>query len=73
MDKKCLDAREAEIIGQLYIWCRANRNLVGQFGASQVYYKALHRGFLTCLRLLIIFVDYRVLLGCLTAGVALTF
>jgi len=38
MDKKCLDAREAEIIGQLYIWYNANRNLVGQFGASQVYY-----------------------------------
>ena len=38
MDKKWLDAREAEIIGQLYIWYNANRNLVGQFGASQVYY-----------------------------------
>jgi len=41
MDKKCLDAREAEIIGQLYIWYNANRNLVGQFGASQVYYATI--------------------------------
>ena len=41
IDKKCLDAREAEIIGQLYIWCRANRNLVGQGGASKVYYATI--------------------------------
>ncbi|CAG8720347.1 11297_t:CDS:2, partial [Ambispora leptoticha] len=34
-NKKCLDAKEFDIIGQLYVWCRANRNLVGQGGASQ--------------------------------------
>ncbi|CAG8683801.1 2122_t:CDS:2, partial [Ambispora leptoticha] len=35
MKKYCLDAREFEVITQLGIWCRANRNLVGQGGASQ--------------------------------------
>ncbi|CAG8656425.1 4179_t:CDS:2, partial [Paraglomus brasilianum] len=29
------NARESEVITQLGIWCRANRNLVGQGGASQ--------------------------------------
>ncbi|CAG8617312.1 10014_t:CDS:2, partial [Paraglomus occultum] len=35
MKKYCLDAKEFDIIGQLYVWCRANKNLVGQGGASQ--------------------------------------